>query len=237
MSESSVTSAAAAWRPVGSDYVFNVPDLSAKVSNAGGRSTAVNLTISCTLSSAQSVQLDLEGIAYAPEHGQRTATPFIPIEFLVQQPNLVIVNQIASTVGLRMVIQILAETHGLAVDVRMETVAALDEVELFGTLLLNGMSLDPPRFLGDEPGRGPCGYGLRLGDRPVSAAVLFDHGEGGCRPRRTPVADALAVSWFGQPLEKGVILVGRFAIIAEAGLQASMLRETYRHWLDRPTFL
>ena len=176
-------------------------------------------------------------LSYSP-HGEKAKESFpAPTTFLIQEPYLVVPHAIASEVGLRMVVQFLAEPGGLTMDVRLETIAPLDNVSLTLDLALTGHHLHTSaakshsdRYSRREIEWADVGEGEKL-----VGGLVTDLGEGGHAERQ---GDGWRLVLFDQPLEKGVILVGRWGIVKRgAGVSAASFRQKHQGQLDRPTFL
>lgn len=162
-----------------------------------------------------------------------------PSTFLVQEPYLVVPHAIASDVGLRMVVQFLAEPSAITMDVRLETIAPLDHVSLALDLSWEGVDLSPQsKHAGtssDRFSRKEASWFDAFKGGECIGGVVSDLGEGGYVERE---ANSWRLVMFNQPLEKGVILVGRFGIIGRGSNEdAVSFRQNHEKQLERPTFL
>ena len=134
-------------------------------------------------------------------------------------------------------IQLCGDESGVAVDVRLETVAPLDWVQFNATLDIDGLDrIEHERSTSLEVANLIC-CELAAGEE-FRAALLLEMG-GGARPNWVGEPPHVArLAWFQKPLEKGVILVGRLVLIADAGpAPPGEFHRKYADWLGRPTFL
>lgn len=176
--------------------------------------------------------MDFGRIEFHPCGEQPASTQPLPKDFFVQYPYLVCTQDVSSSVGLRTRVRILAEEGGATVDVELETIEPLDWVELAGRIRLEGVSLPGVTQGRLEQDRIRWCELVRQG--ATIGALLFDLGENGYADVAT---SELSVNWFRQPLEKGVILVGRFAVVIRSEESEEAFRERSQGWLERPTFL
>lgn len=183
--------------------------------------------------------LVLGKLAFRPQNFPANEVFPTPSSFLVQEPYLVVPQAIASDVGLRMVVQFLAEPASITMDVRLETIAPLDNVSLALDLSWGEVTLRPKSTDGDTSAQHfsrteSSWFDVFHGERSVGA-VVTDLGEGGFVDRQ---AGTWRLVMFDQPLEKGVILVGRFGIIRRSPDEDLVsFRKNHEKQLERPTFL
>lgn len=201
------------------------------VSRAGDPDAA-GLDIHFDVGPAQSLRLQLGNAIYQPTGGQPTRTMPSPTEYFVQQPYLVAKHGVASSVGLHLKASLLAEANSLILDVEMETIDPLDNVELGGRLAFTGIAT--PSDAHHRVEKAELRWQNLMRGNELVGALLFDTGESGFA-EVTPTG--LDLTWFRQPLEKGVILVGRFAVVRRGDEAPEEFQEMYADWLERPTFL
>ena len=183
---------------------------------------------------------DLE---FAQGGGERAVHP-VGGSLLVQEPSVIAGQEVASDVGLRLVIGVMADEVGIMLDARLETIAPLDRVSLSMSVHVMG---DGMGTIEPESSRWP-GKSLVI-DRTearwmkvrrggnLSGAMISDLGEGGFAVGQRD-GKRWELTFFEQPLEKGVILVGRWGLVPRLGDQPEKeLREVSARWLARPTFL
>lgn len=183
--------------------------------------------------------LVLGKLSFRPQHSSANEAFPTPSTFLVQEPYLIVPQAVASDVGLRMIVQFLAEPTSITMDVRLETIAPLDNVSLALDLSWGEVTLHP-KSEGCKPSaqhfsrKESSWFDVIHGEGSVGA-VVTDLGEGGYVERE---ADSWRLVMFDQPLEKGVILVGRFGIIRRASNEDLVsFRKNHEKQLERPTFL
>jgi len=183
--------------------------------------------------------LVLGKLSFRPHHASTNEAVPIPSSFFVQEPFLVVPQAIASDVGLRMVVQFLAEESSITMDVRLETIAPLDNVSLTLDLSWGGVELTLPPTRSDHSStrfsRKEAAWFDVSKSGQCLGGVVTDLGEGGFVERQ---GDSWRLVMFDQPLEKGVILVGRFGIIGRSPSEnAVSFRQNHEKQLERPTFL
>jgi hypothetical protein len=163
---------------------------------------------------------------------------------LVQEPYVIAAQEIASDVGLRLIIGVMADEGGIMLDARIETIAPLERVSLSMSLHVTGAGegmIEPASSRWPVESlvvdRTEAGWmKLRSGEN-ISAAMISDLGEGGFGVGQRN-GRRWELTFFEQPLEKGVILVGRWGLVPRLGDQSiEDLREVSARWLARPTFL
>jgi hypothetical protein len=192
-------------------------------------------------------EFDLDGeisvvlgkLDYQPHEGKRHEVFPTPSPFFIQEPYLVAPQAISSDFGLGMVVQFLSEPGSLTMDIRLETIAPLDRVSLGFDVSTNGMKL-VPKSDRDPPNDGR--YSRRQAEwwdvfkgEVMTGGIVTDLGEGGYAERQ---GDNWRMVMFDQPLEKGVILVGRLGFIRRHQKESQIsFRQKHKKQLDRPTFL
>ena len=146
----------------------------------------------------------------------------------IQQPYVVAPFIVNSPVGLRLTAFLRATDAGIDVDFRLATVETLSDVSLdlraewpVGSFWTAGIDLHSS-FPGVSAGV------LRLHDRSVS--LMGDVGEQGTF---TPNKEGATLRLFNQSLEKGVILVGRFAL--RPFTDDAQLQRELDDWLQHPS--
>lgn len=230
MSDHTGSSVPLVWHEEQGRFIWESPNFQVSVEKADPAKNE-GLRIEFAVPPIEPIRLTLGSVVYtAAGAGKPMSTLPQPAGFFCQQPFLVVSQEITSAFGLRMVTQILGEEHGATVDIRLETVASLDNVELDGILEL--------RQWRGNPIEAPGWMDLRCDTTPQCSAVLTDLGAAGRIEPLSQDRSALRINWFRQSLEKGVILVGRLAWVydPEAGDHRT-IQDRHGDWLDRPTFL
>jgi hypothetical protein len=163
---------------------------------------------------------------------------------LVQEPYAIAPQEVASEVGLRLVIGVMVDDDGIMLDARLETIASLDRVSLSMSVHVtgNGTGMIEPAS-SRWPGKSLVidrteARWMKIGSEGnLSAAMISDLGEGGFGVGQRD-GSRWELTFFEQPLEKGVILVGRWGLVPRLGDRTEEeLREVSARWLARPTFL
>lgn len=203
----------------------------------GAPASEMGLSVEFRLPETNPIRLTFHEIRYQPNGGRAYSLQPRPSDFCIQQPYLVVYQEVASAVGLRSVIQLFGDENGVAVDVRLETVAPLDEVQFDATLDIAGFDRIERESLTSAEDANLICYELEA-NQALRGALLLDMG-GGARPSWSGEPPSAAhLAWFQKPLEKGVILIGRLVLIADARpATPGELRRKYAEWLKRPTFL
>jgi hypothetical protein len=158
------------------------------------------------------VDILLDHVEDDPEVGQTGRSPLVPGTMMIQEPYLVVPHAIESEVGLRVVTQFLAEPGRNTLDLRLETIAPLRSVSVHAhvSLTLARWSSSTDFAINASPSQAPVWLEIvKAGE--VRGALQMDLGEAGTA--RILDSDRADVTLFDQPLEKGVILVGRFALV------------------------
>jgi hypothetical protein len=156
-----------------------------------------------------------------------TTTP-IPDVAYIQLPYVVAPFVVNSPVGLRLTAFFRATDAGIDADFRLATIETLDNVSLDvqaewsqGSFRSAGIDLNT-RFPGVSAGV--------LTRNEGSAALLVDVGEHG---EFSPNNEGAELKLFHQSLEKGVILVGRFAL--RPFTSDAQLQRDVDEWLQHPS--
>jgi hypothetical protein len=157
----------------------------------------------------------------------------------IQNPYLVAPQLVDSAPGLHLTAFIRASDEGLDADFRLTTVSELKRAALeCNCAWPSGICEPRPDLLAglDHPktSQGIALARLQLSDSDA-VWMYWDVGEHGMWRVREEAGGVqrLQCNLFEQPLEKGVILVGRFALRRLSN--ESAVRENLLRWLDRPT--
>jgi hypothetical protein len=206
-----------------------------------GSVEAGRLTVRAGMNPALTVRLgDLE---YAHDGIDKAVRP-IGQTLFVQEPFVLAPQEIASDVGLRLIVGVLAQEDGIIMDARLETIAPVDRVSLSLSVLLDDSSagsLCPstagwPQESLVVDGPEARWMEFRHGNEIVGA-VAADLGEAGFVVGQRD-GKRWEVTFFEQSLEKGVILVGRWGLLARPpAVSASAFRQQATAFFSRPTFL
>lgn len=160
---------------------------------------------------------------------------------LVQEPYLVVPCILPTEVGLRLVSQVLVEPDAVTMDFRIETIAPLDDLSMELTLNVQEGTVHPcdstwTSVAGRLTRRELHALDLRQGNEVV-ATFRTDLGEGGHGELDQDQAK-VHITFFEQPLEKGVILIGRWGVIRRLPDESEEKFYTRQAgWLERRTFL
>lgn len=186
-----------------------------------------------TNSSADVLRLRPTSLRFRVEH--RADEQVVPIvgSPLIQPPFLITPYEVSSDAGFSLTSFARADSAGLDVDFRLTTTATLEHVALETEWEWSGASQE--RLPGPADSTGASTRSLRLDrftfENGEHCAIISDPGEFG---RTSIVENRLVVELFGEPLEKGVLLVGRFAI-RDGRTRNEDLHATLARWRERPT--
>lgn len=226
---------ATGWQLAGHTARWDGGGLRGEVVGEKGKSLGARIEV------GGSVRITWGAIRFRAVGGSEESTLPTVAGLHVQQPYLVVLHEVTSSVGLRLVVQLLAEPGAITMDLRLETVAPLDQVSFAMNLECAELSLRPeeaywPRT-GNEFTRREFHRAELRGGAGVAAGFVTDLGEQGRGVLRDEGKRAELVM-FDQPLEKGVVLIGRWGIVRRPPeMSAATFRQMETEWLGRRTFL
>jgi hypothetical protein len=189
------------------------------------------------------IVLELAEIDYSASRVEHVVRP-VGGNIFIQEPFILAPQQITSDVGLRLILGVMADKQGIMMDARLETIAPLERVSLSLSIQLHpdqDCYIRPPVATWPNDSLVVAGTDARwmhvYQGHTLVAGLVCDLGDAGFA-----LGDRHGKRWeltlFEQPLEKGVILVGRWGFVpAPRGVSERELHQAGQKLLDRPTFL
>lgn len=225
--------AIAVWSAAGSEYRFRAGEIEGRVDALAPKLTLVPCHGQCP------VRLELGSVRFRDSQGRDWNIPLLASGPYIQEPTLVVPLRLESSAGLEAAARYRGEADGVRIEFRVMTLRPVENL----VLEVRCRWETEVRFPLDEGGpserRDHDRWAVALAPPApgelASTCLLADVGErGGLEVR----GSELRYECFGEPLEKGVILVGRFGLVSwPAGLSNENLRERYRGWRADRTFL
>lgn len=225
--------ATAVWSAAGSEYRFRAGGLEGRVD-----ALAPKLALDSCHGQGP-VRLELGSVRVRDSQGRDENVPLLASGPYIQEPTLVVPLHLETSAGLEAAARYRGEADGVRIEFRVLTARPVEKL----VLEVRCHWETEFRFPLDEGGpagrrdhdRGAVALAPPAPGEPATTCLLADVGErGGLEVR----GSELRYECFGEPLEKGVILVGRFGLVSwPAGLSSGNVRERYRGWRADRTFL
>jgi hypothetical protein len=157
----------------------------------------------------------------------------------LQANTLVIPLQTTLPIGVQLTARYLLDERGLNLEVTAQVDRPIQRIELSISFDVNELALELPfglKPLASSASRKE-GRVVKLSRAGNAWGLFADMGEGGSL-RIEPDRSTLQYKFFHQPLEKGVILVGRLSLFPwDQAWDDEELCKTYERWFDSDSFL
>lgn len=183
--------------------------------------------------------LAIDGAEIVEESGELKLSSLSANRPYLQSNALIIPLDAPSQLGARFTARYLLDDQSLNLEVTAQVDRPIERIQLGITNQLDGIALELPFGQSAKSGNANRQQGrvVKLSGRGNTLAVFADMGEGG-ELRVESSGSTLRYTLFRQPLEKGVILVGRLALFPwDPAWCPEVLQNAYERWFESDSFL